>query len=1632
MKITNLLLLIIISLCSFSMAKETPPYKNPDLPVDVRVKDLLSRMTIEEKFWQTYMMPGDLDKGKDRFSHGIFGFQVHTVGATDPELRQLLQYNPKLTAKEMAKKINEIQRYFVEETRLGIPIIAFDEALHGLIRSGATAFPQSIALAATFDTTLMRNISHAIAMETKTRGIRQILSPVVNLATDVRWGRTEETYGEDPYLSACMGVNFVKSFEEMGVITTPKHFAVNSGDGGRDSNPIHFTERFLEETHLIPFKACFQEGNSQSVMTAYNMLDGTPCTANSWLLIDKLRGEWGFDGFTIADADAVGIIHKLHHTVNNFAEAGADAINGGLDVIFQTTYEEHEPFLQACLNGLVTEEALDRAAGQVLKAKFRLGLFEHPYIDESDAERWNACDEHRQLAREAARKSIVLLKNEKQVLPLSKQTKRIALIGQDAAEARLGGYSGPGVNKVSILEGLKNKLGNQAVIHYEEGCKRINPEYLTVPSSCLFTSDGQPGLEGHYFNNISCEGSPDLKRIDKQVQFSWTLFAPDSCLAVDWFSVEWKGKLKAPASGTFQLGLEGNDGYQLTVDGKVLVDRPQKTSFGTTLVPFTFEKDKVYDIRIRFYENTKNARIRLVWDIDTQNEDQSIERAVEAARTSDIAIIVAGIEEGEFRDRGYLTLPGRQEELIRKVAATGKPTIVILIGGSAIVMSEWLDQVPAVLNAWYPGVEGGNAVADVLFGDYNPSGKLPITYPIDEAQLPLNYSHKPTGRSDDYLNLTGEPLFPFGYGLSYSEFDYSNLKVSKALQGTAFHVSFSVKNKGKYAANEVVQLYIRDQIASVTQPIIRLIHFQPVSLAPNETKELHFTVDENDLSMLDKEMNRIIEPGDFRLMIGRSCKDIRLKTTLTVDNPETVSATCNYDVIPLPKSITPVKDAPFTLNASTEIRYPKGNKKLKQTADFLSEYILEMTGIRTDVKEGTGKANCINLTLDQNVASSPEGYRLNIGKTNITLAGSSEAGVFYGIQMLRKSMPATHQKEISFPAVQIADEPQFRYRGMHLDVGRHFFPTDFIKKYIDILALHNLNTFHWHLTEDQGWRIEIKKYPKLTEIGSKRKESLLNDGSGKFDGKPYGGFYTQKEVQDIIEYAAKRYITIIPEIDLPGHITSALAAYPELGCTGGPYEVATTYGVHKEVLCVGNEQSLRFAKDVLSEIIKLFPSHYIHVGGDECPRDRWEQCPKCQALIHKNGWKDTDEHKAEDKLQSYFMTEIEKFVNSKGRQIIGWDEILEGGLAPNATVMSWRGTENGIKAAQLQHDVVMTPAGVTYLSSKQLLELGGNRGIRRIYDFKVRPDTLPEAVAKHIIGVQACLWSERVDTPERAEYLILPRLSALSELAWADPKQHDFEAFMDRLYRLIPVYDKADYTYSKHAFEITENFCTDTVNGALQVSLSTIGHRPIHYTTDGSLPNTTSPIYKSPLKIQKDTKLKAIVITPKDTSSVFEEQIRVNKATFKPSWLAGAPHENYTFNGVSTLTDGLLGNQNYNTGRWLGFLKDMDLTIDLQKPTSVSSVSLTVNVSKGAAVMDAIGLEVWCSEDGKDYRKLASASYPVLGKEDKDGIYPHSLTFPEVETRYIRIVAKRTPELPAWHMWPGNPAFLFVDEVCVE
>ena len=886
-QVAKLAMPFILSAIAFSLTAQKLPYQNSGLSIEQRVDDLLGRMTLEEKFWQMFMIPGDLSDGKERYRNGIFGFQVAAKGKTDDAANQLLEYGPSGSAGQVAALINDIQRYFVEETRLGIPIIPFDEALHGLVRDGATAFPQAIALAATWDTSLVGDVGRAIARETRSRGIRQILSPVLNIARDVRWGRVEETYGEDPYLTTQMGLAFITPFERAGVIATPKHFVANVGDGGRDSYPIHFNERLLEEVYFPAFRAVFGIAGARSVMTAYNSLDGMSCSTNDWLLRKKLKGEWDFDGFVISDAAAVGGDVVLHFTAADYAEATEDAVEGGLDVIFQTAYNQYPLFWEAYEKGMVDQKAIDDAVRRVLRAKFELGLFENPYVEPEKADFWNGHETHRELAGTAAAKSMVLLKNDNQVLPVSPSVKKLALIGYDAKAARLGGYSGPGNNVVSIYDGLTEAIGEDKVV-YAEGVPILSKEYEPVEASYLLTEEHGVivnGLKGEYFDNIKLSGEPKVSRIDPKVDFRWTLHSPHKSLPYDWYSARWTGKLKPPKSGTYNFGIEGNDGYRLYLDGRLIIDNWKKQSYSSILKKFTFEAGREYDIRIEFFESEGNAWFKLVWDMLLEEPwRQQIADAVAAAQKSEVAVVVAGIHEGEFQDRALLGLPGHQEELIKAVAATGKPTVVVLVGGSAITMSNWLDDVDGVLMAWYPGENGGNALADILFGRENPAGRLPITFPVHEAQCPLYYNHKPTGRGDDYYNLTGQPLFPFGFGLSYASFEYTNLEMNKnrIAQDETVQVSCRVKNTGKVKGEEVVQLYIRDELASVSQPVKALKAFRRISLEPGEEKQVTFEVGPPELSMLDKEMKRVAEPGDFRVMIGASSKDIRLRGILTV------------------------------------------------------------------------------------------------------------------------------------------------------------------------------------------------------------------------------------------------------------------------------------------------------------------------------------------------------------------------------------------------------------------------------------------------------------------------------------------------------------------------------------------------------------------------------------------------------------------------------------------------------------------------------------------------------------------------------------------------------------------------------
>lgn len=865
-----ILVLLISSVVLGQPKTKKSAYLDPNQPIEKRVEDLLSRMTIEEKIAQLQCTFQDVEKTNIIAKNGL--------GEIAPILRG---FDPK----EGAEKANRIQKFIIENTRLGIPVIFHDEGLHGLCAKGATSFPQAIGLAATWDTELMGKIAVVIGKETKSRGIRQLLSPVINIARDVRWGRVEETYGEDPYLTSRMGVAFCTGIRSEGVITTPKHFAANVGDGGRDSNIIHFSERLLREIYFPAFKACVQEGNAESVMSAYNSLEGIPCTANKWLLTDILKKEWGFKGFVVSDYGSVGGIMYSHHTADTKKETARQAVEAGLDMELPNIDFYGEPLFQAVKEGLVSESTIDKAVSRILLAKFNLGLFENPYVDPEYAAKITDCKEHRELALQAARESIVLLRNEGSILPLDKnKIKSIAVIGPGADAVRLGGYSGYGMKVVTVLEGIKNKVSKETKVYYDKGCKlepitsfpTISPKYL-IPAD---TVGKQYGLKGEYFNNMDLSGKPALVRIDKRISFNWGESSPDDKINTDKFSVRWTGKLVPPTSRTYRLSVTTDDGVRLFLDGKLLIEKWYDRGATTDEVSVSLKAGYKYDIRIEYYENGGFAFAHLGWDRTMRETEGDIGSAVEIAKKSDVAIVVVGIIEGEGKDRAKLDLPQPQEDLIKAIYETGTPTVVVLINGSAVTMNNWIQGVRAIVEAWYPGEEGGNAVADILFGDYNPAGRLPITFPQWVGQLPLYYNYKPTGRGYDYVDISGKPLFPFGYGLSYTKFEYSSLKLipeKMLLPAKEVQVSVDVQNVGDRKGDEVVQLYIHNVVASVSRPLKELKGFKRITLEPDEKKTVTFTLTPEAFSFLDRKMKNVIEPGRWEIMLGSSSKDIRLK-----------------------------------------------------------------------------------------------------------------------------------------------------------------------------------------------------------------------------------------------------------------------------------------------------------------------------------------------------------------------------------------------------------------------------------------------------------------------------------------------------------------------------------------------------------------------------------------------------------------------------------------------------------------------------------------------------------------------------------------------------------------------------------
>ena len=749
----------------------------------------------------------------------------------------------------------------------------------------------------------------------------------------------------------------------------------------------------------------------------------------------------------------------------------------------------------------------------------------------------------------------------------------------------------------------------------------------------------------------------------------------------------------------------------------------------------------------------------------------------------------------------------------------------------------------------------------------------------------------------------------------------------------------------------------------------------------------------------------------------------------------------HYEVIPLPQSISYTHQKPFELDAQTVITYPQGDALLQRNAQFLASYLKEITGLTLTTEPNVNSGKVIRLKTDLKKPNQ-EAYQLTVASEQITIDGASPAGVFYGIQILRKSIDVTEPKSLAFPTAVIDDAPRFAYRGMHFDVSRHFFTVDFIKQYIDILALHNLNKFHWHLTDDQGWRIEIKKYPRLTEVGSTRKETLighlLKDKPHQFDGKPYGGFYTQEQIKEIVKYAQDRYITIIPEIDIPGHTLAVLTAYPELGCTGKDCAVGTKWGVFDDVLCAGNEASYEFLEGVFDEITELFPSKYIHIGGDECPKTRWKECPKCQAKIKALGLKSDAEHTAEQKLQGYVVSRVEQFLKKKGREVIGWDEILEGdNISQDAIVMSWRGTEGGIAAAQRHNRAIMTPHYSLYFDynqgedpSKEPLSIGEYLPVKKVYDYEpIDPKLTPEQ-GKYILGAQANLWTEYIESPAHAQYMLLPRLAALAEVQWTAPEKKNYADFLKRLGNLLNYYQKEGYHYAKHVLGVTPVIQPAPEKDGIQVELLTVGDGKVYYTIDGTTPDATKTLYTQPIKLSNEVLLKAVAVHKDTISGVFSYQSLFNKATYKPIQLLTETNPKYTFGGATALVDAQIGEDSYIDGHWVGFpgRVGVEAVIDLGREEELSTLKAGSLADTPNWIFPASEVAIYSSADGKNFQLITQQPLKIAQKTDPIKRVPISLNFAKTKTRYVKVVLKGTV-IPEWHEGKGTPALLFVDEI---
>ncbi|TDE03254.1 glycoside hydrolase family 20 protein [Flavobacterium hiemivividum] len=743
-------------------------------------------------------------------------------------------------------------------------------------------------------------------------------------------------------------------------------------------------------------------------------------------------------------------------------------------------------------------------------------------------------------------------------------------------------------------------------------------------------------------------------------------------------------------------------------------------------------------------------------------------------------------------------------------------------------------------------------------------------------------------------------------------------------------------------------------------------------------------------------------------------------------------------IIPQPVSIQIDKDS-FIIDNTTTISFKKSDKDLKAVADFLSAGISKISGINLSQNKGKGKK--IEFKISPTEGIGEEGYLLNVTPSEVRITANTNKGLIYGIQSLFQVLPQVRTNAIlKIPSMQVKDYPRFKWRGMHLDVSRHFFTVDMVKEYIELLAYYKMNTFHWHLVDDQGWRIEIKKYPKLTEIGAWRVDQ--NDKiwakrpQAKAGEEPtYGGYYTQEEIKEVVKFAAARGVNIVPEIEMPGHVASAIASYPELSCnqkfqlplTGGDYtNMSSNY-------CPGNEDVFQFNEDILTEVMALFPSQYIHIGGDEVDKSSWKSCPKCQARMK------TENLKTEEELQSYFIKRIEKFIVSKKRKMIGWDEILEGGLAPEAVVMSWRGEKGGIEAAKMHHEVVMTPGNPVYFDHYQAgpdgepLAIGGMNTLRKVYDYEPIPKELPAENRKYILGAQANLWTEYITTNEGVEYMVLPRMLALAEVVWSPSAAKDWTSFNQRLKWHYRGFQQKGLHYSEgsNKIEITPK----VENGQLTVALaSEVVGSEIFYTLDGSDPNDNSIKYDAPFTIEKTASVRAVSVYEGKVANGIPSKLdfAIHKASGKNVSYLNKPSSAYKANGDNSLTDGVRGTFNV-TKYWHGFYaKDMVATIDLGETTTVSKLALGCLQNKVDWIFFPTAVKFEISTDGINYKEVVQSELPLEKSVEPTAIHNFTTSFAAQKAKFVRITAKIIPALPKGHNGEGKPGWLFADEIVVE